>query len=230
MSTEIVQVNAQVVQVTEDGDVLLAQVEDLVVVDQDSANQGGLMLAAIKAYQKRVGAIMDPIVKAAHETWKTAIRQRDNLLTPARDAETRIKQRLTVWEQEEEARRQKIQEAAQREARQEAARQHALQARILEEQGQAAAAEAVRQAPAPVVITPPPVPVPRVQGVGFRDQWSAHVTDLRLLVEAIAKGEQPLELVQANQTALNKLAVAMKDHLNVPGVEAKKERIAAAAK
>ena len=217
----------EVVQVTEEGDVLLSQVDDLTIYDQESANAGGLVLASIKAYKKRVQQVMDPIVQATHKAWKVAVAQRDGLLEPAVQAEQTVKQRLTAWEQAEEARRKQVQEAMQREARQEAARQHATQARILEEQGQTAAAEAVRQAPAPVVFTPPPPPAPRVQGVGFRDQWSAHVTDLRKLVEAVARGDQALDLLQPNQTALNKLAVALKDHLNVPGVEAKKERIAA---
>ena len=50
--------------------------------------------------------------------------------------------------------------------------------------------------------------------------WKAQVYDKLALIEAVAKGDASMELLEVNQSALNKLASAQKDSMNLPGVKA----------
>ncbi len=213
-------------EIAEEGLILIAQAEELEVVDAASFEQGGQFLLVLKKYQRRVREIMDPIVKAADATHKIAVRQRGVLLDPAASAESIVKSRLTAWEQAEQTRLKAAAQEAEERARRDADAAKRAEIARLEAEGQEARAAAVRAAPPPIVLSPPAPTMPKVAGVSFRDHWTAKVVDLRALVAAVAKGEQPLELLQADQTALDALARTFKQHLDVPGVEAKHERIA----
>ena len=77
----------------------------------------------------------------------------------------------------------------------------------------------------PVVAATPAAP--KVSGLSFRETYKAEVTDMRALVQAVASGAQPITLLQANQTALDGMARALKEALAIPGVRLVKDRIAA---
>jgi len=226
MTTTALTVPKEANEVAEEGLILITQADELVVTDAESFEQGGQFLLVLKKYQKRVREIMDPIVKAADAAHKVAVRQRGVLLDPAVQAETIVKGRLTAWEQAEQARLKAAAQQSEETARRLAEQAKQAEVARLEAEGQEARAAAVRAAPPPVVLTPPVPTMPKVAGVSFRDHWTAKVVDFRKLVEAVAKGEQPLDLLQADQSALDALARTFKQHLNVPGVEAKHERIA----
>lgn len=83
--------------------------------------------------------------------------------------------------------------------------------------------EMVRLAPEMPIFEPVPVVVSRVAapaGVSTTQRWKAEVTNLQLLCRAIAEGKVPVGFVDANMTALNAMARANKQALNVPGVRA----------
>lgn len=50
--------------------------------------------------------------------------------------------------------------------------------------------------------------------------WSVQVYDKLALIEAVAAGKASMELLEPNMTALNQMARANKDTLNIPGVKA----------
>jgi hypothetical protein len=55
-------------------------------------------------------------------------------------------------------------------------------------------------------------------GISNRVTYRAEVTDIRMLCRAVADGKVSPLLVEANQSALNKLASAERETLNIPGV------------
>jgi hypothetical protein len=55
--------------------------------------------------------------------------------------------------------------------------------------------------------------------------WYAEVSSLQMLCKAIAEGKQPVTLIQANMTALNSMAKALKSSMNIPGVVAKSKTV-----
>lgn len=237
------------------GGELARAVAALAVVDDPTFTQAGEWLRTIKGYLGRVAEVFDPIVDAAHRAHKVAVEQRKGLLTHALDAERTLKARMALYEQEQERKRREAEAAAARErARLEAeerarvaAEQRRLQAEAEEQRlveavkaeqaGDKDAAERLVAAPvevAPVVPKPvfvPPVvavQAPRVEGVSFRDEWSAEVVDLSALVKAVAGGTVPLTVIKADQVALNGLARSLREAMSIPGVKAVSRRVVAA--
>lgn len=240
MSTEVTALERQAQTFT-------TEVTALAVVDNPSFERAGEMAKAIAGYIKRVGEVMNPIVTAAHNAHKVAVQQRDALLKPAEGAKRILGERMAAYEREQARLRREAEEAARREQERlereaqaaAAAEQKRLQAEAetrrleeaaaLEARGDGAAAERLLAEPVAVpVVTAAPVfvptprpfaPAPRVDGVGFRQAWSAEVTDLLALVRAVAAGQQPITLLQPNMPVLNQMARALKGALNVPGVK-----------
>jgi hypothetical protein len=88
--------------------------------------------------------------------------------------------------------------------------------------------EVIPVAPVAVFAPRPPVAAaPRVEGVSFRDTYTAEVFDLMALVRAVATGLAPITLLQVNTTALNGMARALKNALALPGVRVISGRVAA---
>ena len=238
------------VQATE----IAAKIPLIAITDQASFEAAVEDRGEIKRRLAKIDEVMSPIVSAAHATWKTAVGKREQLRGPFVEADKAYARAMGAYEQEQERLRREQEAAARRERErleaEERARVAAEQERLRKAEedrrlAAAAAAEAKGDAEtaerlisAPVVVPtvaprpvyvppPPPAQKPTAQGVSFRDSWSAKVTNLMALVQAIAKGEQPITLIDANQTALNGLARTLKQSMNVPGVEAVNERLAA---
>lgn len=210
--------------------------------------------AEIKRRLATIEEVMGPIVSTAHTAWKTAVGKRDGLRAPFVEADKAYARAMGAFEQEQERlrreaaeRERKERERLEREERQRVAAEEARLRReeddrraalavAAAERGDVETAERIIEAPmvAPVVASrpvfvpvPPAPPKPAAAGVSFRDVWSANVTNLMALVQAVGKGEQPVTLLQPDMTALNGLARSLKGAMNVPGVEAVSERIAA---
>jgi hypothetical protein len=226
----------------------------IAITDQASFEAAVEDRAEIKRRLGKIEEVMGPICEAAHKTWKTAVAKREGLKAPFVEADRAYARAMGAYEQEQERKRREAEEAARRDReRREAedrARAAAEQDRLrreeedrriaaaaaAEQRGDNAAAEKILEQPLPTpTVAPRPVfvpvapsaPKPVAAGVSFRDNWTAKVTDLMALVQAVAKGEQPITLLQVNQPALNGLARSLKGAMTVPGVEAVNERIAA---
>ncbi len=243
-------------QLEQQGGALAQTVEALTVTTPETFVEAGDLLKTIAVYVKQVEEVMGPIVSANHKAWQTVLQQRAKLLQPAENAKRLLGRRMADYEaevrrQHEEAGRQRRLEQERLEA---AERQRVTeeQRRLKAEAEERALAEATvaeaagdrdlaeRIVATPTVVTPPApravfvppatttAPPPKVEGVAFRDNWSAEVVNLMALVKAVASGAQPITYLQANQTALNQVARALKDQLTIPGVRAKNDRTTSA--
>ncbi|MFA5323170.1 MAG: hypothetical protein WC373_10910 [Smithella sp.] len=87
-------------------------------------------------------------------------------------------------------------------------------------------AAAVAQEP---IYVPPVVvskTVPKMAGGPvYREVWSAEIVDIKSLCMAVATGKASTECVTGNMVALNRMAVALKGTLNIPGVRAYSRRV-----
>ena len=91
----------------------------------------------------------------------------------------------------------------------------------LRAEGSVAEADALACAPLPVpTVTAPPV-APPVEGVKRTRTWKARVVDREVFLQACASTPRWHGLVQPDQRALDKLARALQENLDVPGVEAR---------
>lgn len=110
-------------------------------------------------------------------------------------------------------------------------------ARALEEAGNVEKAEATRRASEDkakvtaqraaalrhVKDTWPTAPIvhreaPKTLGVHTVTRWSARVVDKSALIKAVAAGQVPETVLVPDMVALNRMAVALKEQLNYPGV------------
>lgn len=189
----------------------------------------GNVLLSIKAAAKRVENVFGPVVKAAHAAWKQATATREQFLAPLNEAESRVKRAMVSYEQAERERAERERAAAEEAARKAADEQRLREAVAVEQVAGPEAAQAVLEAPMPAVTLPPAPPPTKASGVSFRDVYTAEVYDLRVLAAAIAAGQQPTTLIQANTTVINQMARALKGAFAVPGVRVIVTRTAAAA-
>lgn len=76
------------------------------------------------------------------------------------------------------------------------------------------------------VITAPVAHIAKVAAAGtsIREVWKARCTDKAVLIKFVSINPQFLNLLDVNDTALNQLAKAMKDSMNIGGCEAYIER------
>jgi colicin import membrane protein len=192
----------------------------LAVTDAATFETAGGLLRDIKTLRKEIAESCDPVVKAAHEAHKKAVKQKKDLEAPLLKAEKIIKDRMGEYAEAEERRRREEEARLAAEARAQEEEARLREAEQLEKAGEHEAAEEVISAPS--VAPPPVVPraVPKTAGVSTRENWSAQVTSLEALVKAVAEGKASIGLVQANETALNGMARSLKGSMQVPGVKA----------
>lgn len=86
------------------------------------------------------------------------------------------------------------------------------------EQRGAERVEFLSQQAASIVAPTVQIDIPKVAGLSTRKAYKAKVTDLLALVKAIAEGRAPLAYVMANEPVLNKMASALKEQMDIPGV------------
>lgn len=80
----------------------------------------------------------------------------------------------------------------------------------------------------PIYVPPVVVPkaVPKMQGGPvYREVWAAEVIDIKALCLAVATGKASPECVSGNLVVLNKMAVALKATMNIPGVRSYSKRV-----
>ncbi len=175
-------------------------------------------LQGVKAMKKEIADTFDPIDTAQKEARRVTIEQRKKVEQPLDEAEAIAKRKVGTYiaEQERAAKAAAaLAEATAREEREKAERA----AKEAEASGEVELADAIREesnvTAAPIIAAP----VPRVAGISTRSVWKHRVKDFRALVEAVAAGKVPLEVLKADDVVLGQTARALKRSLNYPGVE-----------
>jgi DNA polymerase III alpha subunit (gram-positive type) len=91
----------------------------------------------------------------------------------------------------------------------------------IKEQAAAIAQEPIYVAPVVVPKTTPKM----AGGPVYREVWAAEIIDIKALCLAVATGKASPECVMGNMPVLNKMAVALKKTMNIPGVKAYSKRV-----
>lgn len=202
---------------------VVAQAQGFVIKTQDDYDKMSVFLVGVKKLIKKVGEAFDPVVEAAHKSWKVAVAQRKEQLDPLEQAERIVKSRGVEFLVEQERIRAEEERKARAEAEAAERKRKAeleAQAQRHEANGNIAKAEERREMAEQVFVAPRPVVAGAIkaEGQSLKEVWSAEVVDLAALVKAVAEGRAPITLVMADQTALNKQAKATKDAFPIPGV------------
>lgn len=211
---------AEVQQQTNDIAIRATSFEVLTHASHIEAQQ---IVVDIASMRKQVAEFFAPMKKAAHNAHKAVCDRENETLKPLQEAQKALGARIVAFEQrvreeakaEEDRLRREAQAEEDRRARDESERLAIEDAIVLEEVGDLAGAAAVLANPAPVLprYVPPPVVhtgLNRVSGVATRTTWKARVTNPNLI---------PREYMMPDESALGRLANALKHKARVPGVE-----------
>ncbi len=196
----------------------------VIITDNETYIKADEILQNIAALQKEIDAAFDPIINKAHQAHKEAIAQKKKAEAPLQEAAGILKPRMAEYRAEQE----RLRQEAERIAREEAARREEEDrinaAADLEAQGETEAAAQVLDTPAPVVAPKVASFTPRT-ATKFRTQYSATVTNLQMLIKAVAEGKVPIQALTPNTPFLNTMARNMKETLNYPGVKVDKRTV-----
>ena len=208
------------------------QAKMVLVKDAESMARGNQLFLVIKGLRKKIDDTFDPIISKAHEAHKEAINQKKKIEEPLIIASNWLNVQMSAYKQEQDRiRREEEEKLRQIAIKEEMERRKAEEKRRMEEaaaleqagakeEAEQVMAEIIQEMEAPVIVAPPPPSIPKVElkGMASKTYWSADVFDLFSLVKAIAKGEQPLNYVEASMTPLNKQAQSLHENMKIPGV------------
>ena len=191
--------------------------KSLAIVNDDAFQTAGEFLREIKARTKQVTDYWaDPKAKAA-AAHKEIVAKEKAMTAPLTEAEAIIKRSMTVYQQEQLAKR-RAEEAEIRRKQQEERDRLLAEAAAAETAGNVVEAEVTLamaemvedMAPAPVA--PPP---PKAQGISTRTTWKARIVNEKI-VPPYANGVtiRPVDL-----SALNGIARLTKGTATIPGIE-----------
>lgn len=215
--------------------------------------QANMLWTQAKDYCIRVESLFKEARSAAFKAHKAITSLESQLLAPAQQIAGHMQTEILAWQstqerirQAEEARvllaeRERVARetrAAQEEADRETARLQAAREAEIEDLAPWEIEDARAAMSAPVIVMPVYVPaptpirlassVPVIQGgpTPAKKPWAARLVSLQELVQAAAKDPTLLEFLQVDQTALNKKARELGEHLGrtIPGVEAYQEQ------
>jgi len=184
-------------------------------------------LKKIKARAKELDEKRKAITGPLDEVKKQIMGLFNPPLQMLEQAETILKRAIGTYHDKIEQERREAEARAQEEARRERERLEKLAAKQLEKGNEEKAAMLQEQAAftQPVAAVQPQA---KASGISMRETWHAEVTDKMALIKAVATGQVPHTVLDANMPVLNKMAIALKGDMNYPGVCAVMERAVAA--
>lgn len=204
------------------------QARALVIATDADFTLAGEMLRGVKALAGEIDSVFGPLKKKANESHRAICDEEAKAKAPLSEAERIVKRSMAQYHEAQERARRIEQQRLEAEVRRQEEDRRLAEATELEAEGRHEEAEEAISAPATYTAAPVAPPPPKVQGVSFREAWSAEVTDLKALVAAVAEGKAQAGLVMANQQALDQLARALKATMAVPGVKVRVQKVVAA--
>jgi hypothetical protein len=192
--------------------------QSLVIESPEGYSYAAELLTGIKALLKDIEVSCGPVVKAALDAHRAALKQRRELESPLLDAEKTIKQMMAEYFRNQRRKRDELQEKRLEDWIERARAKRVQDVAALEAAGDHELAVATAAAPLPPQDDPPAESLPSQTGIAVRTIYRAEVTDFAVLVRSVHEGRCPLKCLKADQTVLNTFARAMGPTLNWPGV------------
>jgi hypothetical protein len=212
-------------EVTREVATVETQAKELKVVDAASYIAAGELWKGIKALRAKVADTFDDIIKAAHLAHKKAVEKKKMHDGPLDAAERMVKQAMSVYDLEEEKKRQAEQRRLEEIARKAAEEQALMDAIAAEDEAkrngatkEEAAQEAETVMAEPVYVPPVVLPkaTPKMQGGPvYRTIWKFRIKDVNAI---------PRQYMVPNEVAIGGVIRSLKGQANIPGIEVYEER------
>lgn len=216
MTQQIITTEAE--QAAQSVDSLVTISQTIEVSNQEQYHAAEHNLAEIIAKKKELNELRLSMTRPLDASKKQIMDFFRMPVTALEGGERVLRQVLTDYTTEQERKAAKKQAEIDERARKEKERL-AKQADKAEQSGKVEKAEALREHAE--TVTPTQV-APAVQKTRTttRTTWTAEVVDIRAVLQGVLDGKIPEAAIGVNMPVLNKMAVALKDQLNYPGVKA----------
>ncbi len=193
------------------------QAQALTVTNDKEYDDAGTFIVDLKTYKKNLEKERKDLTSPLDDAKRKIMAKFKPHVDNIERAIAQVNGKMTKYFSEQEKLRLAEQAKAEEKARKERER---LQRRAekAEDKGDLEKAESLRETANNVVSTPVESQKKQTSKTTMVETWKAEVYDKLSLIEAVAKGEQSMELLDVNLPALNQLARAQKDTLKIPGV------------
>lgn len=192
----------------------------LVVTNQQQYDMAGAFISGLKKRKSALEKERKEITSPIDEAKKVIMAKFAPHIENIEKAIATINSKMITHYRAEEQKRIALEAAAAEKARKE---QEKLEKRAAtaEAKGQFEKAAALQEASTMVVAAPVEIGTSKQTATTtIVTTWSAEVYDKLSLIKAVAAGQVSMSLLEPDQSALNKMAQANKELLNVPGVRA----------
>jgi CRISPR/Cas system CMR-associated protein Cmr5 small subunit len=198
------------------------QANAIVITDAPSYERGKETLLSIKDMQKKLDETFDPIISKAHQTHVEAVAQKRRFSDPLKIAESALKNRISRFLTDEEAKRRAEEDRLRLIAEKEAENRRLAEAIQAEAEGYLEEAEAILDE-VPAYVPPPIVPrtVQTGGGISMRETWLFRISDPTKI---------PKEYLSIDMAKIGAVVRALKGATNIPGVEAYPQNTIAAGR
>lgn len=189
--------------------------------------------AALEAIDKSYGVekgaekLLRPHIQNAHKTWKGLTGDLKTVVDAVKEFRRILNPKIVAWQDEQEKKAREAEAKKQKELKAKEEEHQLDRAVTADEMGMPNIANEILEEE---VVVPAPEVIPEVakqEGLITKSRWTAEVKDDRALlqlVKHVAEHPEHVELLKPNQSALNRMAGALKRNMKIPGVEVKEEK------
>lgn len=199
---------------------VVALARSFAVTDIDSDRMAQEYGQKLRRAEKSWTEYCEPARKKVDEAKKAILALRDGILGPWAEARSIFFAKSDEFQAAERRKAEDESRRLQALARKEEEERQLLAAIEAEGRGDTQEAEAILREPLGVPVVTVAPAIAKVEGVSSTTRWSAEVHDLHELVKYVAGRPEWISLLEPAMPNLNRLAVAQREALEIPGVRA----------
>lgn len=219
MDTDLIKVDPQKERLESEVPAIVLRANNLVVDSSEAYQYGGEQLVDIKTKLSVVNDVYDGLISSAHKHHILLCNEKKKYSAPLLDAEKIVKDKMAMFQTEQERIRQEEERRLREEARKLEEERRLAEAAELEKLGRTEEADQVVSAPIHVPVIVAPVPVAKAEGVSTKKVWKARVVNPNLV---------PREYLIVDEQKIGQFARMHGENAKLPGVEFYPETIVSA--
>jgi len=188
-------------------------------------------LQVVESITKVISEITERFRKPAYDYYQSVLKAKKDLVQPGEEASKHLRAQMSGYiKRREQLRAEEARKLIEQQNR--IAKENAENAFLTAiESGDDLGAElALEDAVAASVAPNTTISVapPEIEGIQYRDNWSAELvgpSGLKILCAAIAEGRAPEDLVSFNSSKANQIARSLKHEMKIPGIRAVNNKV-----
>ncbi len=220
MSNKIIIARPETETLEQEARAVIVRAGEIQITTADEHGMALDMIKALREREKKITEHFEPSRKALDSAKKEILAARDSLVKPLAEARGVLSDKAITYQQEQELIAREAQAKIDAEARKKEEKRLAA-IKEAEAWGDEEEAERIQTAVATPAVKAEPPAVAKVQGAVSRTTWSAEVIDMTALIVYVSM-ETNLRgmLLEPCMKELNRIAVAEKENMAIPGVKA----------